>query len=133
MSRASVLARGRAFAVGGFVDTCVIRRVVLQSTNPLDASVVNTKETVYSGVCRVQLSPTSPSGGRVGSGADDIVVYGATLQLPVLASAGVRRGDEVTMTACATDADLVGRVLFVETLGTKTHATARRLGLVEAT
>jgi hypothetical protein len=133
MSRASVLARGRAFAAGGFVDTCVIRRVVDVDTNDLYATETPQYAAVYSGPCRVQLSPTSPSGGRVEVGDNSVVVYGVLLQLPVTTSPGVQRGDEVVINTAANDSDLLVGTYHVETLGTKTHATARRLGLIRAT
>jgi hypothetical protein len=45
----------------------------------------------------------------------------------------VERGDRVTITASVNDQDLVGRVFYVENLFSKSEATSRRLGVVEAT
>jgi hypothetical protein len=135
MSRASALARGRAFAAAGFVDACTIQRQTGTTTDDLTGAVTPTYGTpaVYVGPARIQINQTSPSGGRMDSGEASIVLFGVTLQLPVDTSVGIQRGDLVTMTAAAHDADQVGRTYHVETLGTKSEATTRRLGLIETT
>lgn len=132
MSRASVLARGRAAAAASFIDTCTIDHQTGTTTDDLTGAVVNTYGTAtYTGPCRVQIA--GGSGGRTESGEASVVIFGVTVQLPVVGTEGVERGDRVTITASVHDQDLVGRVFYVEHLHSKSEATARRLAVVEAT
>ncbi len=132
MSRASVLARGRAAAAASFIDACVIDHKTGTTTNDLTGETVDTyAAATYTGPCRVQT--TGAGGGRTESGEASVVIFGVTVQLPVVGTEGVERGDRVTITASVHDQDLVGRVFFVEHLHSKSEATARRLAVVEAT
>lgn len=132
MSRASVLARGRAAAEKGMVDACTITRVTGDSMNPTTKVVTKTTSTIYNGRCRVQemlafardASPTP---------VDPALMRYRTLQLPVESSEDVRRGDLVTITGCVNDPDLVGRSMFVRDLSGKSEATVRRIGVEEVT
>ncbi|HEY9484190.1 MAG TPA: DUF6093 family protein, partial [Micromonosporaceae bacterium] len=54
MSRASVLARGRAAALAGMVDACLIERMTGTTTDPDTGQVTETWSTTYTGPCRVQ-------------------------------------------------------------------------------
>src|SRR5690348_14673080 len=108
MSRASVLARGRAAALAGMVDACAITRVTGHTTDPDTGVQTPTTETVYEGACRVQ--QWSPSSARPADVGEDYQLLQATeLQLPIDAT-GVQVGDQVEMTASAHDLDLPGRV-----------------------
>ena len=134
MSRASVLARGRQRAAESFIDACVIEHKTGETTNDLTAEVVNTYgAATYTGPCRVQIGANSSSGGRAESGEASVVIFGVSIQLPVVGTENVERGDRVTITASVNDQDLVGRVFYVENLFSKSESTARRLGVVEAT
>lgn len=130
MAREDVLARGREAAELGMRDACTITRVTSQSTNPDNAVVTDTSETVYEGICRMQQPPAIARPDTVGAA----LVYQQPfqLQLPMVGSEGVEVGDRATVTV-SIDADLVGRSFWVKALFHKTDATARRLGLEEVT
>lgn len=130
MSRASVLARGRAFAEGGFVDTCTIERRGTTATNDLDGTVTYTMTPIYSGRCRVQQA-AAPWAGPATVGEAGIGLSALELQLPVVGSEGVTKDDVVTITVCVNDADLVGKTFTVQGAHHKSHATTRRLPLQE--
>jgi hypothetical protein len=130
MSRASVLARGRAFAAAGMVDACQIDRVVGQQTNLTDGVVTDQVERIYTGACRVQQA-AAPWAGPATVGQAQIGLSALEIQLPVAGSEGVTKDDTVTITACVNDAELVGRRFTVQGAHHKTHATTRRLPLQE--
>jgi predicted RecA/RadA family phage recombinase len=140
MSRASVLARGRAAAEAGMLDACVIRRETGSTTDRETGVPTPTFEQIYpalatgdsSAVCRVQeifgfARDTSPSPDQ-----SQLARY-RILQLPVESSEGVRVGDQVVITACVNDPDLVGVVMVVRDQSGKSEATARRIGIEEIT
>ena len=135
MSIDDLLERGRAAAMELMQDTCEVVRVTGSDTD-LDTGVVTeTTEQVYAGKCRVQQAAATgdaTAGDKV-VGEAALLMVGRTLQLPVVASAGVRAGDRVTIIACQHDPDLVGRQFTVRAEFAKTHATARRLGIEEVT
>lgn len=133
MSRSSILARGRQRASESFIDTCLIEHSSGTVTDDLTGQVTPVYSTVYSGPCRAQIGANSSSGGRAESGEASIVLYGISVQLPVVGTEGVERGDRVTFVTSVNDQDLVGRQFFVENLFSKSEATARRLGVVEST
>jgi hypothetical protein len=132
MSRASVLALGRAAAQAGMVDACAITRITGTDTDPDTGAVTSIVDTIYSGPCRVQelmsfardATPTPP---------DPALMRYRILQLPVPTSDGVRRGDDVEITVCVNDPDLVGRPMRVRDQSGKTEATSRRVGIEEVT
>lgn len=132
MSRASVLARGRAFAEAGMTDTCTIARVTGTTTNPTTGVVTPTTTEIYSGACRIQellafsrdTAPTPP---------DPELMRYRILQLPVDASEDVREGDNVTIVTCLNDPDLVGVAMRVRDQSGKSEATTRRIGIEEST
>lgn len=132
MSRASVLARGRAAAEAGLLDTCTIVRVTSTTTNPTTGVVTETTDEVYEGPCRVQ----EPGGyARDISTAPDQpqLAPHRVLQLPVATSEGVRVGDRVTIDSCVNDPDLVGVRMTVRDQAAKSEATARRIGIEQIT
>jgi Family of unknown function (DUF6093) len=133
MSRGTILQRGRTAAQALMADTCTIATKTGETTDDLTGAVTPTYGApTYSGQCRIQIGQNSSSGGRSDSGEASVVIFGVSLQLPVLTSTGVERGDRVTINTCVNDPDLVGRVFYVENLFSKSDATSRRLGLVEA-
>lgn len=131
MSVTSLLAYGRRAAERLMVDACVIEAVTGSTTDLETGEVVDTVEQVYAGRCRVQQAAPSASDQRVGEA--DVLMLARVLQLPVLASAGVRAGQRVRLTACAHDPDLVDRLFVVRAEFAKSHATSRRVGIEEAT
>lgn len=133
MSVATVLARGRRAAERLMVDTCLIRRKTGVTTDDLNGDTFPAHETTYSGRCRVQSSGAGAMGQRVEPGEASVVVLRLELQLPVVGSENVGRGDLVTITAATNDAKLLTRTFKVHDLMHKTHATSRRLQLEEVT
>lgn len=126
-----VLARGRAAAEKLMTDECVIEAVTGSTTDLETGEVVDTVEQVYAGRCRVQQAAPSASDQRAGEA--DVLMLARVLQVPVLASVGVRAGHRVRLTACQHDPDLTNRLFVVRAEFAKSHATARRLGIEEAT
>jgi hypothetical protein len=130
MSRETVLARGRAFAAGGFVDACTITRVVGQQTNPTDGRVTDQLEPVYSGPCRFQQA-AAPWAGPATVGQAGIGLSAAELQLPVVGTEGIDKDDIVTCTLATNDADLLGKRFTVQGTHHATHKTTRRIPIQE--
>lgn len=130
MSRASVLARGRAMAEAGMTDACTIVRIAQTSTDETTGVVTETPTTVYTGACRVQERGGYP---RDISTAPDQPQLGIPreLQLPVSTSTGVQAGDRVTITASVHDAGLVGVAAWLRGQPAKSEATARRFHMEE--
>jgi hypothetical protein len=131
MSRESVLARGRAFAAGGFTDACRIwRESETPDTHPLTGHVTAQQIEVYIGPCRVQQSAAPWAGpATVGDAARRLAAL--ELQIPVAGTEGIRVSDRVTITACAHDVELVDRELVVVGEHHASHKTTRRLPLQE--
>ncbi len=129
MSAAEVLARGRAFAAELLVDECTIRRRTGEATGP-GGVVTPTHEVLYQGKCRVQQAAATASSSDVGE--DMLLMLRLEVQLPMSVT-GLRVEDEVTVDTSAHDPDLPGRVFVVKDLAHKSHATARRVGVVERT
>lgn len=131
MSLDRALAAGRRAAERLMVDECVVEAVTGSTTDPDTGEVTDTISEVYGGRCRVQQAAPSASDQRVGEA--ELLMLTRVLQLPVLASVGVRAGHRVRITACVHDPDLVGRQFVVRAEFAKSHATSRRLGIEEAT
>jgi hypothetical protein len=131
MSAASVLGRGRTAAAALMVDACTIRHQTGQTTSPLTGVVTPTYSTLYTGQCRVQQALAQ--GARVEAGEVEPVLLRLEVQLPVVGTEGIERGDLVTITAAVHDADLAGRVFRVRDLHHKSHGTARRIQVEETT
>lgn len=129
MSRATVLARGRAAAEAGMVDTCTIERQTGETTNPDTGVVTPTVSEIYDGMCRFQQKGAQAQ--QEDAGQAYLLLQRAEIQLPVTAT-GIDVGDLITCTA-SRDPDLVGRVFRVRDLAYKTDATARRLQIQERT
>jgi|SRR6185369_8184533 len=131
MSRASVLARGRAAAEAGMADACTIRRRNGGTTDPVTGYPTQPYTQLYAGKCRVQQITGTARPHDVGE--DYILELRIDVQLPVAGSEGLRVGDEVLITAAVNDADLVGRSFLVHDLAHKSEATARRVSCTEKT
>jgi hypothetical protein len=132
MSRSGVLAKGQVKAEASMVDACTIRRRLPDVTNTETGEVTKAylSPDPYTGKCRVQsaLARSQPHE----SGEDYVLLLRLELQLPVSVT-GLRVDDEVTVTASAHDADLVGRVFLIRDLFHKTEPTARRVEITERT
>lgn len=131
MSVDALLARGRAAAERLMVDQCVIRRRTGSTTDPDTGQITPVYEDVYTGKCRLQQRDVQAR--EENPGAAELLMVRRELHLPVVASAGVRAGDQVQITVCVHDPDLVGRRLVVRHEMSKSLATARRVGVEEAT
>jgi len=135
MSRQTVLARGRAKAVDGFIDTCFIERRGTPVTNPLTGEVTTPMAPVYGTLaaplpCRFQQAAAPWAGpGTVGQAA--IGLSSLEVQLPVVGSEGITKDDVCTCVTAANDADLVGKSFSVQGAHHATHKTTRRLPLLE--
>jgi len=131
MSRVSVLTRGRAAAEAGMVDACTIRRRAAGGTTDPDTGYpTQTWTSLYTGKCRVQQAQAQAQTEDVGE--DHLLLLRLEVQLPT-SVVGLEVGDEVTITASAHDADLVGRVFLIHDLAHQTEATARRVQCIERT
>jgi hypothetical protein len=130
MTRASVLARARSFAQGGFIDTCTITRLANGAVDENTGRIAQSVQTIYEGVCRVQNQRAQSRAEEVGE--DRPLLLPMEIQLPMTVTA-LRVGDKVTITASVNDADLVGRVFQVRDLAHKSEASARRIRVEEVT
>lgn len=130
MSRASVLARGRAFAAQGFVDTCRIDYVIDEDTNPLSGQVTKQRDIRYEGPCRFQQA-AAPWAGPATVGEAALRLAALELQLPVVGSEGIKADDRVTALTCVHDTELVGRTFAVVGQHHASHKTTRRLPIQE--
>lgn len=132
MGRENVLLASRAFLVtsGALSDACVIERPSGESTNPNTGAVTKLWAQVYAGPCRVQAASANWAGpSDVAEAA--LRLASSELQLPVVGSEGLRIDDRVTITASLNDADLVGRQFTLTGESRKSHASTRKLPLLE--
>lgn len=132
MSRASVLARGRAAAEAGMVDACTIRRVTGTTTDRDTGAITKTylSPNPYAGKCRVQQHQAQARSEDAGE--DYTLLLTLEVQLPMSVT-GLQSGDEVTMTSSVSDPDLPGRLFRIRDLAHKSEATARRVQCEEVT
>jgi hypothetical protein len=131
MSRASVLARGRAAALIGMTDACTVRRSTGETEGP-GGVIETTWSTVYDGQCRVQVSGRVQPGSPADVGEAALMLTQHEVQLPI-AAVGILEGDRIEVTASAHDPDLVGRLYAVRAILTKSEATSRRVAAIEVT
>ena len=130
MGRESVLLTGRAFLVssGALVDTCKVEHPTGETT--VGMTVTPTYATVYTGACRIQATAANWAGPTdVAEAALRLASF--ELQLPVVGSEGIEIDDRVTILTCLNDVDLVGRVFTITGVSRKSHATTRKLPLLE--
>ena len=130
MSRDTLLARGRGRLAEALVDTCLIQRVVGETTNLVSGKVDKTYQTVYSGACRVQQA-AAPWAGPAAVGQAAIRLSALELQLPVKGAQGLLVDDQVTITAARNDPELVGRVFSIVGAHHASEKPTRRLPLQE--
>lgn len=130
MTAASAVARGRTAAEALMVDACTVTRITGRATDTTTGEVTDVIAALYAGKCRVQQSRGEAR--REDVAEDRVALLRIEVQLPMSVT-GIQVGDVVTVTASALDSDLPGRVFRVQDLAHKTHATARRLGVVEVT
>jgi hypothetical protein len=139
VGRENVLAAGRAFLVtsGALVDTCRIQRrageftvgmVVTPSYTTLYGPGVPTADAL--GACHIQAAAANWAGPTdVAEAALRLASF--ELQVPVVGSEGLEIDDWVTILSCLNDTDLVGRVFTITGVSRKSHATTRKLPLLE--
>jgi hypothetical protein len=130
MSRDALLARGRAAALAGMSDTCLIRRVVSSVVDAFTGAETPTYSTIYSGGCRIKQARAESVNVEVAG--DHLLLLRLEVQLPVTV-VGLEVRDQVTITASPHDADLVGRTFLVRDLMHMTDGTSRRIQVVERT
>ena len=119
-------------------DTCTITRVDPEAPEPVpdpDTLVIPPKAriTVYSGKCRVQIKSIIASSSDSDAGERQSTTQEFELQLPVVGTEDVSITDVAEVTAAAFDDSLVGRKFTVVARNEKTHATSRRLRVIEGT
>jgi hypothetical protein len=125
----ALLGRARTAAKARMADMCAIRRRTGEAVGA-DGKVTATYVDIYAGLCRVQQVTTEPT--PADPGEDRQLLLRLVVQLPITVT-GLRPADEVTITAAAHDEDLVGRVFLVNGLHHKTHASSRRVSVIERT
>lgn len=124
MSALAAVLRGRRHAEAQMVDTCTVRPISGETTDP-DTGVVTPilGAAVYAGKCKLQSQKPFPS--TPDAGEHVWTVEPLYLHLPVVGSEQVRVGHEVLITGSADPAN-VGRVFRVRSGDRKTYATAFR-------
>jgi len=125
VSRASVLAKGRAFTEASMTDTCVIRRaggspVLNEETGQYEPSFVD----VYSGPCKVRFITSTVSEQDYQS--QTVVEQQVVLSLPVEESTPVVVNDIAEITTSQTNVSAIGKTFRIAGLFDQTYATARR-------
>jgi len=132
MGRENVLLAGRAFLLtsGALVDTCTVQHPTGLSTNPANGVVTPTFSTVYTGPCQFQAA-TAIQAGNSELAEAAVRLANFELQLPVVGSEGIEVDDVVTCVTCLNDTDLAGRTFVVTGASRKSHATTRKLPLLD--
>lgn len=133
MSLEGILVRGRGRIESRMTDACTSRREAATGHDDNTGETIPTWTDLYSGPCRlVQPASGSNSASRTTVGESEVLLQQPELHLPVGAVV-LRPGDQVTITASATDPALVGRVLYIRAVPGHSQATARRYGVTERT
>lgn len=125
------LGDARRAAEALMVDQVSVSRGGGGTVDDLTGAVTGGATAIYTGRAKIQQS--TAMGQRVDAGEVSTVLLRLEVHLPIAGSEQVARGDVVTVTAAAHDTALVGRTFIVHDLAFKTFATARRLGVEEAT
>lgn len=133
MSEASILARGRAAVARLMVDTCQIKRLASQYTDPSTGITTDTMTTLYTGACRVQQSTLGAVQTPHNVGEAVIRLLAMEIQLPSVGTEGLQAEDQVTILTSLHDADLVGRTFRIKGLAHKSQAISRRVQCQELT
>lgn len=130
----AVLPELRAMAESMMVATCRITRLPdeLGEMDPVTLQYPElTPEVIYEGKCRVQDRRDRDASDDAGEREQRI--GGRELQLPIVGTETVSVNDVVSILTNPEDGALVDRVFTVNGRHEKTHATARRLPIVEVT
>lgn len=133
MSAETAMRRGQRAAEALMVDECEITAAGEGPPQWDDAEgiyVPPARAVVYRGPCKVQRTALEPRDVEVGERVAGVEVVRVNVPLGVL---GVRVDHRIEITAAVYDPDLVRLRMRVESVGTKTWATARRLRCVEET
>jgi hypothetical protein len=135
---AADLAEFRAMAEGNMQDACTITRVDPEaSASEMDPDTLEyppaARITVYSGKCRVQIKSVIASSSGSDAGERQATTQEFEVQLPVAGTGGVAITDVVHIDTAMFDSSLEGREFTVVARHEKTHATARRLRVIEGT
>ena len=89
--------------------------------------------TVYEGKCRIQIRGDRTGSSEFETGDREVSTHEPELQLPVAGTAAVSVDQQAKILTNPLDDSLVDRVFTVVGRYEKTHATARRLRVVEVT
>lgn len=126
----SALSSGRRMAESRMTDSCTVSRGPAEVLNTVtDTWVPNPASSVYSGKCRIK-HPTT-AGKDVDAGSQLLVVGELELHVPV-GSAVFAPDDVVTITACPTRPDQVGRKFTVVAPFDGSQTTALRFRIESA-
>lgn len=89
--------------------------------------------TVYEGPCRIQVRGERSSGSDAEAGDRRVDTQQPELQLPVVGTEDVAVNQQAKILTNANDESLVDRVFTIDSRHEKTHATMRRLRVIEVT
>jgi hypothetical protein len=131
MSRPALIAAAKARTEAvQFTDACTSRREGTPTYDDITGVTTPAWTALYSGPCRMR-QPSAQAGAST-VGEADVLLQSPQIHLP-MSAALLRPGDEITITASATDPVSIGRVFRVRSVPTHANATARRYGVVERT
>lgn len=130
MSLEAALSAGRARAEARMTDACTSRRESGVTYDDNTGATTPSYTALYAGPCR--LHQPNARASRTSAGEASVLLQQPEVHLPVSASM-LRPGDEITLTASATDPAAVGRVFIVREVPAGTQTTARRYGVTERT
>ncbi len=133
----AALAPLRTFAARMMVDTCTITRPDPDAPAPVMNEDMTypprARITVYTGPCRIQVKSVIASSNAKEAGDRAVTTQEFEWQGPVDGTEDVTVNDVIHMDTAANDASLVDREFTVKARHEKTHATTRRLRVVEGT
>lgn len=130
MSRDLLLARARAAAEAGMLDTCTTRRQTGVTHDDDTGATTPSWTAIYTGPMRMK--QPSAQAGSANVGEANVLLQQPEAHLPMSAPL-LRPGDEITITGSATDPGSIGRVFVVRAVPAHSQASARRYGVVERT
>lgn len=135
---ASALPQMRVEAEANMTDECEITRLDPEAAAPeMDPETLEYPEparvTVYEGKCKIQIKAVTAGGSSSDAGERQSITQESQLHLPVAGTEGVVPTDVAEVTASRFDESLVGRKFTVIGRHEKSHATARRLPVIEGT
>lgn len=130
------LTEGRALAEALMTATCIITKdgdgepVFNTTTGQYDDP---DRVTVYEGPCRIQIRGERSSGSDAEAGDRRVDTQQPELQLPVAGTEDVAINQQAKILTNPLDESLVDRVFTIDGRHEKTHATMRRLRVIEVT